>query len=425
MSAGGTSVAQNRTLQRLITQLSHEDPNKRRQAIVMLGKTKSRDALPSLAEVFRSDPVPELRELARKAGVFIKQNADSVVDDPEPVAPAAAAGATAAAVAVTDDEDASASATPVVVTDEDRARARLIMQEVLNLSDAGENARAIKGLRNALKINPMLADDGYFTSLAGDVLGVDSSEAVAVLGDQQQAHEIVKSAKKQKRERKRSAHMEVVEKFNWGVVAFDLVAFFLIWAIAPVLFLLIFAQSVEQLLTLIGSGGAVEMTPELRELTGAGVIGGESFNWIILTVMGLSSGVSNTVGLMLYYGVLHVIARLLRGAGTYSFLVYKMTPMFNRYLIISYFLMSVGVALAIGQGFLPILACFSLIILLYTLYVGAMVAQRVGEAYNFGFAMGFVTVLLATLVLFAVQFGLAFLLAGAASDFLLQFGNFA
>ncbi len=55
-------------------QLKSSDPTVRRQAIVKLGKSLDERALPLLAGVYRSDPDPELRELALKAGKHIRKH---------------------------------------------------------------------------------------------------------------------------------------------------------------------------------------------------------------------------------------------------------------------------------------------------------------------------------------------------------------
>src|SRR5215467_11293209 len=67
-----------------IRQLQNPDPDVRKRAIMALGKAKAPSALKPLANVVRTDPDPELRELARKAGQYIRQQmqkATRTVDD--------------------------------------------------------------------------------------------------------------------------------------------------------------------------------------------------------------------------------------------------------------------------------------------------------------------------------------------------------
>src|SRR3954466_14332009 len=59
----------------LIRQLQNPDPDIRKRAIMALGKAKDPTALKALAQVVRGDPDPTLRELALKAGQYIRQQA--------------------------------------------------------------------------------------------------------------------------------------------------------------------------------------------------------------------------------------------------------------------------------------------------------------------------------------------------------------
>ena len=68
----------------LIRQLQDFDPNARRTAIIALGKTKNASALRPLAEVVLKDSDPELRDLARKAGIYIRRETGL---EAEPTAP--------------------------------------------------------------------------------------------------------------------------------------------------------------------------------------------------------------------------------------------------------------------------------------------------------------------------------------------------
>ena len=56
-----------------IQQLKSPDPEQRRQAIVALANTRDPAALAPLAAIYRGDPEPALREMALKAGRYIRQ----------------------------------------------------------------------------------------------------------------------------------------------------------------------------------------------------------------------------------------------------------------------------------------------------------------------------------------------------------------
>ena len=67
-----------------LDQLQNLDPAVRREAIIALGRSKDLAALPELAKVYKNDPVPELRELARQAGRYIQQENRPAPEPPSP-----------------------------------------------------------------------------------------------------------------------------------------------------------------------------------------------------------------------------------------------------------------------------------------------------------------------------------------------------
>src|SRR5258708_5964982 len=58
---------------RYIQQLSSQDVETRRLAIIALGNSADQRAMAALANVYKTDPDPELRDLALKAGRHIKR----------------------------------------------------------------------------------------------------------------------------------------------------------------------------------------------------------------------------------------------------------------------------------------------------------------------------------------------------------------
>ena len=73
--------------QPFIDQLSSPDPAQRKQAIVALAKTKDHSVLQALADVYHNDPVPEIRELALKAGRYVQQTTQSTTAQHQPPTP--------------------------------------------------------------------------------------------------------------------------------------------------------------------------------------------------------------------------------------------------------------------------------------------------------------------------------------------------
>src|SRR6185295_19298998 len=66
--------------QRIVQQLSSEDPKERRRAIVALADSKSSDALKLLDEASKMDPERKVRELAERAHKHLKEQSDRVAN---------------------------------------------------------------------------------------------------------------------------------------------------------------------------------------------------------------------------------------------------------------------------------------------------------------------------------------------------------
>jgi hypothetical protein len=71
---------------RYVAQLQDADPAKRREAIIALGKLADPAAMPALAQVYRTDPDPSLRDLARQAGLNIRKKQTQSTESVPPTA---------------------------------------------------------------------------------------------------------------------------------------------------------------------------------------------------------------------------------------------------------------------------------------------------------------------------------------------------
>ncbi|PJF24703.1 MAG: hypothetical protein CUN53_16490, partial [Phototrophicales bacterium] len=90
-----------------IDQLRDSNPEVRRRAVIALGRTKDTAALRPLAEVFRTDPDPEVRELARKAGLYIRRSQSDGVEQRNAPPPSGGRSLAELAAAARGGDDAS------------------------------------------------------------------------------------------------------------------------------------------------------------------------------------------------------------------------------------------------------------------------------------------------------------------------------
>lgn len=190
----------------LIDMLIDPDPEVRKRGVMQLGKSKDPEALPYLAEVYRDDEDEEVRELARKAGLFIRKSAPAKPSggrssaqtaprsrQPEPSESSYADLYTGGESLYADEDDdadedvyANADESPLPselkVSAVQEERARGLVQQALDLNMRGDNQRALKALEKALHTDPRLMYQNYTISLASTLTGMDGREAMKSIG---------------------------------------------------------------------------------------------------------------------------------------------------------------------------------------------------------------------------------------------------
>lgn len=197
---------------RIIQLLDSPDVERRKKAVMALAKTKDREALPYLARVYKNDKDPEVRDLARKGGVYIKKHMEEATavqetsyddggyayeeedyssggygydddaaddrydsrlryyDEEEDVEEAET------------EEDDLPMPSEIHVTPADVSRAQSYVDQAMDWNVRGNNEKAAQLLQRALRINPRLMHDSYTLSLAATVTGVGGDEAMRILG---------------------------------------------------------------------------------------------------------------------------------------------------------------------------------------------------------------------------------------------------
>lgn len=446
----------------LIDQLRDSNPEVRRRAVIALGKTKDIAALRPLANVFRTDPDPEVRELARKAGLYIRR---SQSEEAEPrAAPPPTGGRSLAelAAAARGDEDASdiraarkieearrqreqidrrqreqeqekPKRTPIgddgeipdapgarkvsiedygfvrgkeyKVSPEEKARARKNVDAALTLSMDGKNDKAVKALEAALKGDPNLINDGYFNSVASTVTGKDGDEAIAVLISGEQRSDIIKTYQKEAKKQRVEKHMEKVSEGTGTGLAFEVIIYLIINAIFPVVITLILIQGLVNF-----AGQAIEMLAATPDLENASEVIGEletvagSMNQSLIPTL-LVTAVTSSIGGLLVLGInggiTHVVAGLLGGKGRFVYQLTQVTAVYNKWMPFFYILSCVVTALIFVVFPWP-LVCGAPLILLLLLFIAGKAGQKVGESYSFGTGMGCAAYLIASLITYIV-----------------------
>jgi hypothetical protein len=435
-------------IDRWIEQLNASDPELRREAIVALGRSKNPDALHYLAAIFRTDPEPELRELARKAGAYIQQQQNAAPTPPPPAQTnqsAARRRAVIREIAPTDEDDApprdserggSLLDEPAQektqrgpqrgreynVSKANRDTARKLVDAAMTLNLNGDNAKALKSLTQALRTDPNLINDNFFNSLAATITGKEGDEAIQVIVDGDQRAQAMKAAQKEKRQKRVDKHMEAVKASTGRSVGFEMLIYLLTSVFGPVIVMLVFIQSslrfLEESVGLTGDPTAeAEISRAIRE--GAEML---SLNGVTLyLITALVSGVLGLIGFLIQAGVIHVVARnLLGGTGTFNHLMATLLAFYNKWLPIYFVASSIFTGLFFVLFPSPILICFVLPIVLLTFYIMFKTLGKIGEAYDIGLPMGCVAYLIASIVLAALGAVLSAVLRSALASSVLQ-----
>jgi HEAT repeat protein len=149
--------------------LRSKNPDDRKQAIRELAQLRDREVLRYLATVYKEDPDAEVRDMAIRAGKYVKKQLEAGEWTTDPVSSTANAPAKTSSPARTSTDDPNAT------------RARALMDKAMDESVRGNYDSARKQAEQAFALYPALRHDSYYTSLASEVMGMPVEEAVAAL----------------------------------------------------------------------------------------------------------------------------------------------------------------------------------------------------------------------------------------------------
>lgn len=219
--------------------LESPNPETRKSAIKALVRTKNRAVLPILADIYRTDDDPEVRDLARKGGIYINNN---VPKAPEPLYDDYDEDSYGGGYYDDDDdgmdrlyEDADEAndadddpgyeeaeevvplASEITVSPANQQRAIGFRDQALDLNVAGNDERAVEMLRRALRTNPKLMYDDYTKSLAATITGLDGNDAIEQLGPTKEELKQLAEGRRG-RQTSRGAAISQIERIMSGVL---------------------------------------------------------------------------------------------------------------------------------------------------------------------------------------------------------------
>lgn len=431
-------------LDQLIRQLDDADPARRKQAVIALGKSRDASALKPLANVYRSDPEPEIRELARKAGVYIKQHAEVIPDvpatTPPPPKPAAPVGESYTQRKMREMEEAKRAAEAAAqaenppaeevdtrrpirgreyqVPKEARERAAKAVDAALSYNLAGDNAKAMKNLTEAISLNPNLINDAYFNSITAGVTGLDGDAAMDMILDRGKRKEFEVTAKNVTKQAKIDKHMEVATKSSWTDVMWEGVIYTLIVIIGPVLAGLVATQTAMNYFNALAGSAQVTIEPSIATELQSSLM---AITAATLIPVGIISGIIGVGGLLLELVLVHFLAvSVFRGHGTIQHLLSTLLGFYNRWLPVMFLIQYLMTAVFFVSAGSPITYCFTIILVILTLYVLGKTSGKIGEAYDFGGMKGCLAYNLSNVIVIGTITAVMYLLFNALGAEMVQ-----
>ncbi len=431
----------------LIRQLQDPNPEVRKSAIMALGKSKDSAALKPLALVVRGDPDPALRELALKAGQYIRQQmqqqtrpravpfVDAPPEEPRPPAtlrfqqmieeegrkqvealpdpsfdeyliPEDAPPVPEKEELTLDEAPPRPPHTPVPgrnyrVGKDDKDRAKQYLDAALSLNIGGDNAKAMKNLTEALSLNPNLINDPYFNNIAASVTGLDSDAANQMIIDRHQRKQFTETAAQKQKNRRVEQHLNEAQQASWTDVGWEVTLCALIVIIGPILAILVTNESIRNLLS---------QNPQMSDEMLAALQSAQTAFASTLLTIGIVSSISSVISLLLQTVLIHFSAGMLGGTGTWRNLIRVLLGFYNKWLPIIFFVFYITIAVTFFSQFSPVALCFVLALVLMTLYVSGKTSGKVGEAYDFGVAKGCLSLTISLLVILLINAGISYLM---------------
>lgn len=299
-----------------------DSPNSadRKKAIKLMAQSADESALPYLGALYKTDSDPEIRELAVQAGRYIKKQQEVSKWQGKPGTPPPPKE---------DEEDPEAE--KVVISQGDKFRSEDFMNRAMDALTAHNDQKAREFASKAVKINPTLIKDPYYSGLLYEITGVRGEDILTALAGEEKGGK----SKKKKNDGSGGAFEEV----TWGDAFLSLGIYALVNAgitVVSIVLIIINLQNVffefESQMAQDPEFSAIYQAEELASfsqatsmLTGVGVVGG--------AINGVIAGIANAVAFLVIFGIIHLVAtRLLGGDGAMEALVYRLT---NFYVIIA------------------------------------------------------------------------------------------
>jgi len=366
-----------------ITRLLHSpDPDERRRAIIRLANQRDPAALPLLADVYRNDPLLELRELALKAGRFVRE-------------PAGAARAEPALPTVS--EPTPAPDRPQAASKRDIELAKSHLDAAIEFNAHGDPARAVEHLGKAISLNPALERDTLFANLVMSVMGLPVAWAMPTLVHPDRRADYIAQIGGKRKLKRQQAHGKGAEKATWDNVLIDFILYAVVLALATMALLLFGLDAIEEAFDATSTSVTAS---QLDILTSASLA--------FLLVFAILNAVFSALSLALQGAAIHFAATsFFGGDGTLVYLYRRMVP-FQTVVLLGTSAAIIALTLFGSTGTLLLLIPMAMTAGLVIYYF--VLSSLIGEVYAFGAGSGCGALIVGGVLLGALSFGGQFVL---------------
>lgn len=354
-----------------VRQLKSDDPTKRRAAIMALANSKDPAALKVLAVVFKSDPDPELRELALKGGQYVRDHLEALVERQR-----AQTNATLGPGAMPGEHIGPAPALPdpTTVSERDKRIARGLLNAATDHHMAGDKPRAAENLGKALSVDPGLKEHNFAQNLIMNVTGASVNDGFTLLTHPDRRNALIQSMGGKQKLTRQQSHGTAAHTATWENVAMDFGLYWLTITMAMIAVFLFMLVAIQELFEEAGMGAGPGMGDSLESLIAASLlflIIGAVFNAIYQVIMMAVQGVFIHLAATIVFG----------GDGTLVYLYRRYVPLQTVVILVAATIFTFGVFLG---DITALMVIFGLGGFIGILLVGYLQAKIVGEVYNFG-----------------------------------------
>jgi hypothetical protein len=252
-------------------------PQDRKKAIEMLAKLGDPEAFRILARVYKTDPDPDIRDLAVKAGKEIKRATSTQEVSRIPPQSSTQEVSRVPHQKITQErsglnavppprfnypqaEKRVEEIQPVFVSPGKQSQAQQQLQTALDLSRGGQKGKAIDHLIKAFKTNPNYRLESYPLNTAANITGLSKADFLEGLEDETRLHSLVRQAPQPEKKKNKSKNTpswrtkDELGEATWTTILIDLAIYFVVVNVVGLIMLFIAARMYQSAAAMMAQG---------------------------------------------------------------------------------------------------------------------------------------------------------------------------